>query len=135
MASPTSSVGSSACPERCVAWLEGFYKAPGALWRPHDPPAPFLSGLESLLLPLPNLPPHGMHALVCPHHRRALCPDFVGVTTGIRPYARCQCWRNVQAQIRRTQVYTETIHCWCREHRLGGLTARVQQVSGSECDC
>ena len=26
---------------------------------------------------------------VCPHHRRALCPDFVGVTTGIRPYARC----------------------------------------------
>ena len=43
MASPTSSMVSSACPERCVAWLEGFYKAPGALWRPHNSPAPFLS--------------------------------------------------------------------------------------------
>ena len=32
VASPTSSVGSSTCPERCMAWLEGFYKAPGALW-------------------------------------------------------------------------------------------------------
>ena len=27
---------------------------------------------------------------VCPHHHRALCPGFVGVATGIRPYARCQ---------------------------------------------
>ena len=26
---------------------------------------------------------------LCPQHRRALCPDFLGVTTGIRPYARC----------------------------------------------
>ena len=56
MASPTSSVGNPACPERCGAWLDGFYKATGALWRPHNPPAPLLRRLESLLLPPPNLP-------------------------------------------------------------------------------
>ena len=33
VASPTSSVGNSACPERCGAWLDGFYKATGVLGR------------------------------------------------------------------------------------------------------
>ena len=51
VASPTSSDACSACPARCVAWLEGFYKAPGVLGRLNNPPAPFLTPLESLLLP------------------------------------------------------------------------------------
>ena len=33
VASPTSSDTCSTCPARCVAWLEGFYKAPGVLGR------------------------------------------------------------------------------------------------------
>ena len=33
VASPTSSAGSSACPARCGAGLEWFYKAPGVLGR------------------------------------------------------------------------------------------------------
>ena len=56
VASPASSGGSSECPSRCGAWLDGFYKATGALWRPHNPPAPLLRRLESLLLLPPNLP-------------------------------------------------------------------------------
>ena len=56
VASSTSSGGDSACPERCGAQLDGFYKATGALWRLHKTPAPLLRRLESLLLPPPNLP-------------------------------------------------------------------------------
>ena len=55
-ASSISSRGDSACPERCGAQLDGFYKATGALWRLHKTPAPLLRRLESLLLPPPNLP-------------------------------------------------------------------------------
>jgi hypothetical protein len=55
-ASSISSGGDSACPERCGAQLDGFYKATGALWRLHKTPAPLLRRLESLLLPPPNLP-------------------------------------------------------------------------------
>ena len=47
VASPTSSDACSACLARCVAWLEGFYKAPGVLGRLNNPPAPFLTPLES----------------------------------------------------------------------------------------
>ena len=32
----------------------------------------------------------GLPTLVCPEHCRALCPVRLGVTPGIRPYARCQ---------------------------------------------
>ena len=48
VASPTSSAGSSACPARCGAWLERFYKAGWCLLAPHNPPAPFLRRLAHI---------------------------------------------------------------------------------------
>ena len=91
MASPTSSVGGSACLARCGAWLEGFYKMPGVLGHPPRSPASPLEASKSLLLPPPNLPSHGMHALAARKGGREVV-ETLGLHPAERPGVQQFAW-------------------------------------------
>eukprot|EP01044_Picomonas_judraskeda_P012127 COSAG03_NODE_1713_length_3611_cov_114.287016_2_plen_162_part_00 len=68
---------------------------------------------------------------VCPHHHRALCPDFVGVTTGIRPYARCHCALRARSNLAAADCSQQARSCamkfrWGRWHpNLGGANCEL----------